>query len=203
LHKNFFINTHFGIHSLDHDDGSNAFIDTSNVVYAAGMKNFLGFHKNTDGNLFVRPDFVGLTWDAGEDAVMDAESSTSGGAPQIPFPRSFYFPFCVRSLGQASWGNALADTFRNNTCILNSTSSLTEFGTCLKTNPQESGDIPIASGNTYFVPGGNASISCGPRPRLTIPEAAAVGYEVGSTTRDSLALSPEGIVAMIEEWLAF
>lgn len=32
LHRNFLINTHFGIHSLDHDDGSNNFLDTENVV---------------------------------------------------------------------------------------------------------------------------------------------------------------------------
>ena len=106
LRANFLINTHFGIHSLDHDDGSNNFVDTSNVVAFAGMKNYLGFAKQTRGNLFVRPDFAGPSW---------TPTAERPGLPGVPLPRAYYFPYCGRSLGQEQW-HELADTFENNTC---------------------------------------------------------------------------------------
>ena len=87
-----------------HDDGSNNFLDTENVVAFAGMKNYLGFAKQTSGNLFVRPDFVGPSWNP---------TGEQPGLPGVPVPRPHYFPFCARSLGQEQWYE-LADTFENN-----------------------------------------------------------------------------------------
>jgi hypothetical protein len=147
IHANFFVNTHFGIHSLDHDDGSNNFLDTSNVVAFAGMsqcsfscsmfrarlmnlcrtnaqthnhsgmKNFLGFAKQTNGNLFVRPDTVGEKW------VRSAGPHPGLPGVAIPLPKGYYFPFCARSLGQKPWRN-LSDTFIGNTCVMNSSGTM-------------------------------------------------------------------------------
>jgi hypothetical protein len=198
LHANFFVNTHFGIHSLDHDDGSNNFLDTRNVVAFAGMKNFLGFAKQTNGNLFVRPDFVGERW--------TPSPGPHPGLAGVPLPKAYYFPYCARSLGQRVWRN-LSDTFENNTCIMNSSGTLYEFGSCNSKAPGSVGEIPQARGNTFFVPGGGttpnaSSFKCG-RDELTLVEAQALGYELGSASHDSRLLSPEDIQAMIGEYLGF
>ncbi len=74
------------------------------MVAFAGMKNYLGFAKQTSGNLFVRPDFVGPSW---------TPTVERPGLPGVPVPRPYYFPFCARSLGQEQW-HELADTFENN-----------------------------------------------------------------------------------------
>ena len=238
IHGNFLVNTHFGIHSLDHDDGSNNFLDTSNVVAFAGMKNFLGFAKQTNGNLFVRPDFVGASW---------SPSGPRPGLPGVPLPRACkdpdacpgcpnppcpspkpsigcrawthsshpracivfffcadYFPFCARSLGNKPWKD-LADTYIGNTCVMNTSGSLYEYGSCDPNHPGSTGAIPKASGNTFYVPGGrpsNASFRCGTKD-LTLTQAQAVGYETDSVSRESAALSPDGVQRTIRQFLGF
>lgn len=212
LAANFLVNTHYGIHSLDHDDGSNAFVDTGNVVAFAGMKNFLGFAKQTINNLFVRPDFAGRAWapqglssSAWAGGTPGVAGSTAGATASfgVPLPRAYYFPYCARSLGQESWGAALADVFVNNTCVLNTSGfGLYRFGTCNPASPGASGAIPHAAGNTFYVPGANASFVCG-RATLTLAEAQAVGYDTASSTHDSRHLGPEDVAAMIHARLTF
>ena len=41
---------------LDHDDGSDFYLDTRNVCVFAGMKNYIGQNKNWDSNFIVYPD---------------------------------------------------------------------------------------------------------------------------------------------------
>jgi hypothetical protein len=184
------LNGYFGIHSLDHDDGSSAFVDVGNVVAFAGMKNFLGFNKSTQANLFVRPDFAG--------AAFHPPSPPN----RIPMPHAYYFPYCARSLGQANWGPALEDTFTNNTCILNTSGSVYAFGTCNPSAPGKAGNVPAAGNNTFYTSSGNASFKCG-NDTLTLAQAQAVGYEIGSTDRESLALSVVDVAAMIRTQLLF
>ena len=186
IRGNFLINTHFGIHPIDHDDGSNAFYDYGNVVAFAGMKNFLGFDKHTDGNLFVRPDIAGATW-------------TSNYRPTVPMPRAYYFPYCARSVGQKRWGG-LADTFRNNTCAMNYSVSLYKFGSCDPHAPGRSGEVPAASGNIFYTPGGHAAFVCD-KKNLTLSAAQKAGYDLGSTAADSGGVSTEDIQRMIRERL--
>ena len=65
------------------------------------------------------------------------------------------------------------------------------------------GYIPRAANNTFYVPGGkNASFNCG-HAEVSLTEAQAGGYEVGSISRDSGALSPAGIQLMIRQFLNF
>ena len=178
----------------DHDDGSNNFVDTSNVVAFAGMKNFLGFAKQTSGNLFIRPDIAGASW---------TPRGAKPGLQGVPLPRAYYFPYCARSVGQKQW-HALADTFTNNTCILNTSGSVYEFQSCDPAAPGASGELPRAHGNTFFVPGSqsNTSFKCG-STMLTIAAAQAVGYENGSTCKNSTAMAPTDIQEMIRAWLRF
>jgi hypothetical protein len=197
--RNLLLNSYYGIHSLDHDDGSRGTIDTGNVVVFAGVKNYEGCNKTSRGNLIVRPDYqVATAWGGGvrPGATADAPADV---AP-VPLPRPFYFPVCARSVGQWTWGPALADVYANNTCIL-AGPALYAFGQCDARAPASDGQVFLTSGNTFLTPNGTVAIGCG-GATLTLSQAQAVGYEVGSVASDSNALTPAAVAAMIAAWLA-
>lgn len=52
---NFIINGYNGVWTLDHDDGSQYFNDTGNLLVWGGCKNYLGNHKSCDRNVIVHP----------------------------------------------------------------------------------------------------------------------------------------------------
>jgi hypothetical protein len=185
---NFFINSGYGIHSLDHDDGSNSFLDENNVLCFSGFKNYLGFSRLWTRNLIIRPDYLS--------EPPSIPNKTPSG---IPLPQFYYFPACVRSVGQYTW-ETLADSYTYNTCIQNS-SSVYIFGRCNPSSPSSAGDVPRASNNTYFVQDGSIMIECGGKT-LSLSEAQAVGYEINSTEFNTTNLSIDDIVRMIENLLS-
>jgi hypothetical protein len=187
IERNFFINDGYGIHSLDHDDGSNGYLDTFNVLAFSGFKNYLGFNRTWQSNLIIRPDYLSKP-----------PSVPSTSPDGVPLPYFFYFPACVRSVGQADWGT-LADVHVNNTCVMNST-SVYIYGKCNPADPSEAGDVPRSFDNTFFVRGGSIEISCGGKT-LSLSEAQSVGYELNSQEFDSTSLTPDDIVSMIQKVL--
>jgi hypothetical protein len=191
ISQNFFMNAAFGIHPADHDDGSNAYTDTRNVLVGAGFKNWQGFNRTWQGNLIVRPDYL-----AGAGAPPAVPAATPDG---VPLPRFFYFPACVRSLGQAAWG-ALGDAYAGNTCILRSAAAHI-FGECNAAAPEASGNVPRAQLNAYYVPGAAVDLRCG--GNMSLARAQAVGWELGSTQHDVAALAPADVVAMARALLEF
>ena len=156
----------------------------------AGIKNWQGFNKSAVGNLIVRPDFC---------PACAPGAHANAGPGGVPLPTSFYFNACARSLGQSRWGR-LGDTYSNNTCILEAESPYI-FGTCNASAPGAAGDVPAASGNTFFTPGARVAIACGGK-KLSLDEAQAAGYELGSRALDN-ALAPRDVVAMIEQTLGY
>jgi len=190
--QNFLVSDGYGIHPLDHDDGSNAWLDERNVLAWAGVKNWQGFNKTAANNLIVRPDYC--------DACA-AGGHANAGAGGVPLPTSYYFPACARSLGQARWGRALRDTFEGNTCILGATTSPYIFGSCNASAPSDAGDVPATRSNSFYTPGGAVAIACG-KETLTLAEAQAVGYELGSLAIGA-APSPDSVVSMIKSVLGF
>jgi hypothetical protein len=44
--------------SIDHDDGSNHYLDTMNVLMYSGQKNYIGWEKHAVQNLYIRPDLA-------------------------------------------------------------------------------------------------------------------------------------------------
>ena len=92
------------------------------------------------------------------------------------------------------------------TCILNTTGTLYKFGRCDPSRPGATGQIPRASRNVFFVPGGaapgNASFQCGSK-QLSLTEAQAVGYEEGSVSKESTSLSPYAIRELIGKFLGY
>ena len=55
IYKNFLINGYNSLWPIDHDDGSQFYNDTSNVLVWGGCKNYLGRSKSCDHNLIVYP----------------------------------------------------------------------------------------------------------------------------------------------------
>jgi len=175
--RNFLLCDGYGIHCVDHDDGSNAWLDEGNVVAWAGVKSYLGFNKTAKGNFYVRPDYSAAR-------APGAHPGTAAGG--VPLPAGYYFPACVRSVGQFAWGAALADTYFNNTCLLGNATDPYILGTCDARAPAASGAVPAAGGNTYLTRGGVVAIACG-GTALTLAEAAAAGWEVGSVGESNAA----------------
>ena len=142
--------------------------------------------------MIIRPDFG---------APDTTPPAVPGATPSgVPLPRFYYFPACVRSVGQHPWG-ALADVYRNNTCFLGQTSPYI-FSTCSPTDPNKPGDVPRASANTFYAPHADIDIQCGHKT-LSLSEAQAVGYDVDSTAMDSSGLSPSSVVALVMTLLRF
>jgi hypothetical protein len=205
IDANFFLNGGgWGIHPLDHDDGSNGFADSRNVLFGAGMKNFLGFGRHWTDNLVIRPDFLASAA-AGLRAKLPAvavqvPSKTPAG---VPLPKWYYFPACVRSVGQKPWGAARADSYTNNTCVLGAPSPYI-FGSCDPNDMNSSGACPSTGNNTFLVRGdAPLSIACGAK-RLSLADAQCVGYEHGSTQLASAErTTPAAVVARIGALLGF
>lgn len=194
LRQNLFINSYYGIHSMDHDDGSYAMIDTENVIAFAGMKNFEGFAKITTGNLFVAPDFMNST----------GKTLTNPVTPSgVPLPVGYYFPACARSVGQYTWGTTLADQYTNNSCILIGSTSPYLFGECNPQEPSTSGEIPITGNNSFITSNGQLTIHCG-NTVLNLTEAQKVGMDTGSTvvsTKDAQLDTPIAIAVYMGKFL--
>jgi len=55
IEQNFIINGYNGVWAIDHDDGSQYYNDTSNVMVWGGCKNYLGHSKSCDHNLIIFP----------------------------------------------------------------------------------------------------------------------------------------------------
>ena len=192
IERNMLLNqASWGIHPLDHDDGSCQFVDTRNVLAFAGLKNWEGFARSWRDNFIIRPDFL-----------QEPPSMPPTTPEGIPLPRFFYFPACVRSLGQAAWGPTLADMYSGNTCLLGVEVSPYIFGSCNATAPNVGGNIPFAANNTFLVAGGAIDIACGAH-HLTLAEAQDVGYDVGSVEHDSTSVTPADVVAQIHAVLGF
>eukprot|EP01043_Picozoa_sp_COSAG02_P028536 COSAG02_NODE_1733_length_11168_cov_29.568705_7_plen_192_part_00 len=55
LTRNFLINGYSSVWTIDHDDGSQFFNDTGNLMAWGGCKNYLGHSKSCDHNVIIHP----------------------------------------------------------------------------------------------------------------------------------------------------
>lgn len=142
--RNYFINNYNAILSIDHDDGSNHYLDTLNVLMYSGQKNYIGWEKHAVQNLYIRPDLADSREEASSTEACEANS----------------WEFACKKWnhcnGQASFEPMAR--YINNTCI---------YGTAdVYSKPAcdvygATGSITsLAQGNTFMTPGAVATVQC-------------------------------------------
>jgi hypothetical protein len=59
IYKNLIVNGYSGVWTIDHDDGSQFFLDSFNALFFGGCKNYLGHSKQCNDNVIVYPGVSG------------------------------------------------------------------------------------------------------------------------------------------------
>ena len=76
--KNFWINGYNGVWTIDHDDGSQYWNDTANLMVWGGCKNYLGHSKSCDHNIIVFPGDYAHGIQRGQNPCQTDDSSNFG-----------------------------------------------------------------------------------------------------------------------------
>lgn len=171
--NNYFINNYASTWNIDHDDGSNTYVDTDNLLTWGGFKNYLGFYKKALNNFYVYPDASISKGNAPSLARgyndKNLDKLTSGG-----------WPNCVMSFGTQAIGVNLSDVWSNNTCIASSGSSnFYRWDNCDPTDPYN-GYIPLLANNQLYSGDGSYEFSCGSSKWTNISQVQAAGVETGT-----------------------
>jgi len=154
---NMFLNNFHSTWPIDHDDGSNAYLDTFNLLIWGGGKNYLGFGKTFIGNMYLFPDANEPTEDFG----------------------TGFSPYCYGSQGTSGLPESKRDVWVGETCIVASpASSIYSIG-C---NPGSvaDGNAPVLANNTLFTSDGSYWLNCGSK-KWDLPTAQANGLDIGTT----------------------
>jgi hypothetical protein len=178
IHSNFVLTNYHQSWPLDHDDGSNAYNDTSNFLVWGGSKQYLGFAKRSAGNAYIYADYtpaaVALAnlggMGAGAAAALEAKYGGRVGNG---------WGTCAMAYGTASFQPPLADTWEGNTCIVAASAHIFDFNGCHPATPND-GNIPALTGNTYATGDGAYALKCGGET-WTLAQAQAAGVDVGSS----------------------
>ena len=165
LHANY-----HSVTALDHDDGSNGWVDTENVLLWSGTKNLMGYNKRSQGNLFVYVDYNPALLLRG-----------GGGAQRIGWSAPEVKPaMCAGYLTPFPSATAQADAWVNNSCIAASNASLFRFPACNSSDPLD-GSIPVPlAGNSYYTTNTSYQMRCGGEV-WGLAQAQARGVDVGAT----------------------
>ncbi len=177
ISSNFFINNYHSTWPIDHDDGSNNFVDSLNFLPWGGAKNYLGFDKHFIGNFYLYPD---------------ASMPTSGLASRTGFS-----PYCYGSAGEAAFGPGLRDSWVNETCVAGTMGAVYQLS-CDSSAPQN-GYVPVLANNTFYLDAGSYSFTaCG--ATWDLPTAQAHGFDVGTTVLATP--NTAGILALAQAFVA-
>jgi hypothetical protein len=157
---------------LDHDDGSEYYLDTRNVCVFAGMKNYIGQNKIWDSNLIIFPEGAASQNRSGMSCIW---TSMDMAGPKEELPCSTR-PCRTR------------EVFTNNTCLTYATTPL-EYDmfneTDLKLMGGNNTTIPFTARNHYYL---NAPYNF--HGKWNLSEAQINGIDVGS------AVSPLNSMSM-------
>jgi hypothetical protein len=163
---------------LDHDDGSDYYLDTRNVCVFFGMKNYLGQNKIWDNNFIVYPE--------------GAASQNRTGMPCLW--TSMYLPAKGNQSGYCNEKSCRTrEAFTNNQCITNHQAPL-EYDmlnlTDLQLNGPRNTTIPYTANNTYFLRNGRYSFT-----QWNLSETQRRGIDVGSKVHAQISAAQLGDVA--------
>ena len=122
---------------IDHDDGSNTYEDSYNVLVYGGAKNYLGHSKRSHHNLYVYPDAKPI----------------EGAGPGLTG-----FQACAQSDGNKKGSSGWGEVFDHNRCVLyNDSASIYHWGSC---DPAALNDTTDTTHDNSFF-GSNLRVTCG------------------------------------------
>ena len=178
---NLWVCNYFCIVGIDHDDGSNGYRDTGNVVLWGGTKSLMGFNKHHIANLLAYVDL--------SPALHAPAARRMGWSAPESKP-----PMCSGMITPTPAVPGQAEVWANNTCIALDPAHLFRWASCNASNPLD-GSIPVPlSGNRYFTPNGTYALRCGYNTTWSLEGAQQRGLDLGSslhtlpTTQELLAL---------------
>ena len=160
ISRNFFISNYHSTWPIDHDDGSNAYHDSDNLLLWGGAKNYLGFGKSGHSNFYIYPDA--------------SEPTIAGHAPRL---KTGFSPYCYGSAGSAVLPAAMRDSSVNCTCVAAAPSALYKMD-CDPAN-LDNGYVPLLANNTYIFDAGAYSFTCSGQ-HWDLPTAQSKGVDVGT-----------------------
>jgi hypothetical protein len=160
---------------LDHDDGSEYFLDTHNVCAFAGMKNYIGQNKIWDSNLIVFPEGTASQNRSGTSCIYTS-MYMNGKKDEIPCALE---PCRTR------------EVFTNNTCLTYSSEPL-EYDmfneTDLMIHSIKDTTIPYTARNKYYL---NQPYRF--RGKWNLTQAQAIGIDQGSVESSLKELSMKAL----------
>ena len=174
ISRNFFISNYHSTWPIDHDDGSSAYFDENNLLLWGGAKNYLGFNKHGQTNLYVYPDASEPTA-----AAVNGGGGGGGGARL----KTGFSPYCYGSAGSAVLPAAFRDSSVNCTCIAAAPSALYSLD-CDPSNV-DNGYVPVLQNNTYFLDSGSYSFPCSGQ-HWDLPTAQSHGVDLGTVQLPAL-----------------
>ena len=157
--NNFLITNYHSVWPLDHDDGSDYWVDTNNFLVYGGYKNNFGHSKTTINNTYIYPD------------------ADRGNKREI-----FYtWPYCAVDahayLDQSSWG----EIWSSNRCVTGSR-VIYDFQEC--NLAQDSRDlVPNTANNVFYAPYKELNVFCGGK-NITLQEYQRLGFDIRSVVYD-------------------
>jgi hypothetical protein len=168
---------------LDHDDGSEYYLDTRNVCAFAGMKNYIGQNKIWDSNLLLFPEGAKSQNRSGTSCIWTS-MDMAGNQAKLP---------CSTRPCHTQ------EVYTNNTCVTTSESPL-EYDMFNETDLAMSGirntTIPYTARNRYFLKDPYHF-----RGRWNLSETQARGIDVGSTEYSLHHLSIDRIDSLVRSLL--
>jgi hypothetical protein len=117
---------------VDQDDGSNNQSVAFNLLLWGGAKNYLGFDKHFNGNLYLYPD-------------ANMPTAREAGGPL----RTGFSPYCYLGNGGAAFPANVRDTWVNETCFASAGGSLYSSD-CSPASPLD-GNLPLIANNSLFL----------------------------------------------------
>lgn len=210
--RNLFYNNFHSTWPIDHDDGSNAYLDTYNLlIWGGGACTFaipdafpactlllLPHSPSRLSTLRSGKNYLGLNKTQFGNFYLFPEANEPTVAGAVGAGTGFS-PYCYGSQGSSALPQALRDVWVGETCITGSgPATLYSLGGCNPSAPQD-GHVPVLANNTLYTPDASYQLDCGGQV-WDLPTAQAHGLDLGTT----LLKTPDTptILALVQAFIA-
>jgi hypothetical protein len=143
---------------IDHDDGSNHYLDSYNALWYGGAKNYLGHSKHSINNLY---------------AFVDAQPYEGTGPGK-------HFGGCAVNDGAEKDSSGWGEVYASNRCHLTTpTAPAYSWGNCAIDDLNATVDWTF--NNTFYTPNGRIAVHCNKKTSWTLAQYQQRGYDLKST----------------------